>query len=136
MAALGEEVRERIGELLDEGLSYERIAAQLGVSKSAANRWGRRIRPNRGLSTDKQRKLEAHELERIRILAEDGVPAAWIAEEMPVQYDTVRKAMLRMGLKSDPEYHSIQVSIRRNPKLAPLHEEFCPKFSHNRRSDW
>lgn len=72
-------------------------------------------------------KLTEKDLERIRVLAEDGVPISWIAEEFDVTEDAVRKAAKSMGYSSDREYMRTQAAIRNKPILAALHAEISPR---------
>lgn len=101
------------------------LAAMLGLSERQALRWLNRISP----SSDRNpaRPCSPETYARMGVLAQEGVPSAWIAEDVGYQRRAVDRYRERQGVQSDGEYKAVCQSIRRNPVLLALHREFAPK---------
>lgn len=97
------------------------LAAEYGVDRGLVYAWRRRAGASEG-----RRVFTKAADKRLRILAAEGMPASWIAEDIGYYVGTVRKRLADLNLPDD-EWLKIQLSIRKTARLAPLHEEFRPK---------
>ena len=65
---------------------------------------------------------------RIRVLALEGVPGSWIAEDVGVDRWTVRRLIRKEGWAKAPEqWPEVWAQIRPQPKLRHLHSLFTPR---------
>lgn len=116
---------ERIAQLFREGLSPQSIARRLFVSERTVHRWLAKEIPDWNAARV-ARQMKPHQRARILELAEDQVPPLWIAEDVGLLRSAVDNLRRSMELPIDPEWKKVQLSIRRTPHLAALHEEFRP----------
>jgi DNA-binding CsgD family transcriptional regulator len=103
---------------LAEGLDTRAIAALHGVSERTVNRARARIEAPRA-----HPPLSQAELDRANLLADEGMPATWIAEDLGRNSETLRRK-LRRGV--DAEWLTAWASIRHDEDLRRLHYEFAP----------
>lgn len=75
--------------------------------------------------------LSKEKLDRMLVLAREGMPTNWIAEDVGLSADTVRKHVCK-----NPDYRreirgwsSVWPKIRKSSKLMGLHREFAPRPS-------
>lgn len=72
------------------------------------------------------RQLPPDVLARVLILLQEKLPALWIAEDVGAERSTIAKIRVRHGIDADPEWAGIQLQIRKDDKLAPIHAEIAP----------
>lgn len=70
------------------------------------------------------RRYTRQELARARLLADEGLPITWVAEDIERGAVELRKK-LRRG--HAPGWLEVWPKIRRNPTLLALHREFAPQ---------
>lgn len=73
------------------------------------------------------RKVSPEKLARILLLLREGVPPLWVAEDVGVERSTVSKLSYKYRVKQDLEWAAIQLSVRKDSKLAALHAEIAPR---------
>lgn len=72
------------------------------------------------------RTLTDTERDRAAVLAEEGMPATWIADDLDVGTAAVRNAGIHLTVADQTAWRSEWGRIRRNPTLYALHTEFAP----------
>ena len=73
------------------------------------------------------RKVSPEKLERVLLLLNEKLPALWIAEDVGVERSTISKIRVKYGIEGDAEWAAIQLAVRKDEKLAPLHAEIAPR---------
>lgn len=123
-------IRERVEELLGEGLTRKEVAFALGVRPDSLTRQMRRW----GMIESRHVGLPLEQRDQVRRLVEDGVPVTWIAETFGIariEPDTVWLAEAferRAAAGHDTnDWRHIWPPIYNDPKLRELHQEFAPK---------
>ncbi len=105
------------------GLSRQEIAAQLGTHADSVSRSARKF----GL-IEKVAPTTEEEQARVRLLAAEGVPSTWVAEDVHRSPSTVRKWMSVVPGSRErlAEWRSVWPGILKNPTMLALHREFAP----------
>lgn len=116
--------REVLEAFLAQNFDRHQIADRLRIHPDSVTRALKR----HGLREPKQKYTPA-ELERIRILALEGMPASWIAEDLGRTTRAMSSHLLHHVPRPDDlkQWHYVWPSIRRNAELLDLHNQFAPK---------
>lgn len=80
--------------------------------------------------TRRGRKMTPAMLERALLLLREKLPPLWIAEDVGVERSTIAKIRAMHGIEPDKEWAGIQLSIRKDDRLAPFHAEIAPTKLH------
>lgn len=112
------------------------LAAELGVTDRTVYRMTERLK----LRERRPVRDYAPDYARLAQLAEEGMPANWIAEDICLSYEvTQRHAASVPGHREHVrEWTSVWHAIRQRPELLALHYEFSPIWSammQHRRKD-
>ena len=119
--------RERtVRELFERGASTREIADAVGVTPRSV----RRILLRLELVELCVNLLSDETLERIRIYAEEGMPANWIADDLGIHYDTARTYACRVPGHDEAVVEWLRAwhSIRQREALLELHYEIAPTW--------
>lgn len=105
----------------------EALAREVRVTRRHASRLLDRFDPSRiQVRAARKARLSADYC-RVKNLAREGLPTAWIAEDVGLRRETVDRWRKRAGIPYAGDYRVAYMSIRRNPTLLELHREFAPK---------
>lgn len=124
--------RRRVGEMLENGLSVNEIARELGRNRDSVirsmRRWGLII-PTITKASEEQRALVIR-------LVEDGVPFTWIAETigqktLKKEAPWLKEALATRERKghSPSDWQKIWPQIRRDPRMLKMHHSIAPHNS-------
>ena len=114
-----------VAELYGELGSVDRVAAQVGLGRQQVKRYLRRA----GALTPKPRRKITDEGEaRIEVLMREGLPDTWIAEEVGLSACAINARRQKLRIPCG-DWLAVQLSVRGQPALAPLHAEFAPPSS-------
>lgn len=119
----GSATKERLLELLAEGLTEHQMGQALGVSERSINR----AMIRHGLREKKDlHHIAPEEEQRIAILNSEGMLPSWIADDLGRDNKAILK---RTGAQPErnAEWRAIWQQIRRNPELLELHRQFAPR---------
>lgn len=92
---LTDEAAARFKELVESGCTRDRVCEEMGVSKSTARNWARKL----GVEFAGPQGADAATLARMRSLFEQGFCNKEIAREVGLAYSTVCGHLAAMGLK-------------------------------------
>ena len=103
------------------------LAAALGVHYRTAMRWLDVVDPRRERRAS--RTVTQAQVDRILVLARDGLPTGWIAEDAKVALNTVNSVRTKAGIEGPGPKERVWPQVRWKPELAALHREFAPSDS-------
>lgn len=109
-------------------LDTKAIAEAVGISPRSI----RRILIRRGVSElQTPRPTPPEVIERIRVYAAEGMPANWIADDLPIRYETALRYAQRVEGHDEAvhEWQTVWHEIRRSSVLLELHRELSPLWS-------
>ena len=112
-------------------LDTKTIAKRVGVTPRTV----RRILVRRGVTElQDPGHIKPDVAMRIAVYAAEGMPANWIAEDLPVRYETaLRHAQRAPGhAEAVHEWQIVWHQIRKDPALLELHYEIAPLWSELR----
>lgn len=115
--------RAALVEMLEEGLSVSEMAQALRCTTRTIDRALVRYGLREPVVAN---HLKPHEIERARMLAEEGMPMSWIAEDL----NRDRNSLTRQVSPSEEniaEWRRVWQEIRRNETLFALHHDFYPR---------
>jgi hypothetical protein len=119
--------------------SYRNAASALnseGITSPTGEKWSRnnlmKFAERRGLKHEgasPRLSFTEAQVARMQLLADEGMPASWIAEDFDVEGDVIRRRLeggagRRAGDVS--EWKKAWARIRHRPELRRLHDEFAP----------
>lgn len=112
----------------DAGAKSGRVLAEaLKVSERQALRWLNRLYPDRtNKNRNNRNRLTTVEQDRIAVLAQEGVPTTWIAEDLGISRDAVDRHRDQLGIPRAYDYKAVYLAIRWDEHLLNLHREFAP----------
>lgn len=109
--------------MIEEGLTLNEMAQALQVTTRSIDR----ALVKHGLRESKPAHLiTPEELERAKLLASEGMPLTWIAEDLNRHASTIAKK-LDGREKAVSEWREVWQYIRRRERLFELHHEFHPR---------
>lgn len=115
-AIVAREIRQRI----DGGASRRRVAEEFGVSTKTIDR---------AILADAPRRYSDAEWERVRVLAAEGMPAAYIADDLDRGRGNLREEVVKRGWRQPDgvsEWSRAWLEIRKDPIMLAMHHEFFP----------
>lgn len=123
----GEKVtKTALAELLSEGLSVNDVAAIAQALRVSKRSVGRGLVRHGYREPRPAGRVIGDEMERVRILAAEGMLPTWIGEDVGRSPSRISKVLGPMP-ERNAEWRSVWQQIRRNPELLKLHNELRPK---------
>ncbi|WP_156366425.1 hypothetical protein [Microbacterium sp. No. 7] len=113
-------------DLLASGLTIAEVVAR-GYSRGAVFKAASRLY---GPRREARQQLTDAEWEWALGQLNEGVPANWVAESLPITSASLAERYRRQtgrSLPSHAEFKSVWVGILRNPEILKSHREFAPK---------
>ena len=113
----------RIVEMFRDGRRVKEIAESVGITGRSVQRALVRL----GARPPLDRNLANRE--RVRLLAAEGMPANWIAEDVGISASRTREHAKKAPghAESVREWARVWQSIRRSDELTALHRQFAPR---------
>lgn len=106
---------------LDQGITDRRqVAAALGCHPDSITR----VMRESGMKERTHGAITEREMARAKILADEGMPVSWIAEDLGRNVKNLRK---RIKPGRSKEWSSAWHSIRQSSRQLELHREFAPR---------
>lgn len=108
-----------------EGLRTALIAERLGVSQKTVGKWLRHLLGDEWVNDGSKPTTEAQRA-RIVLLAREGVPDGWIAEDVSLSQRTVSDVRKAAGISVDDVWKVTRLQIQHDAELWVRHQQFAP----------